>query len=61
MKLKTRVTKKNIAELNKIVNKEGYWSEEVRTYLEQFEYFGARQRLDTKVKSIQREQMEGCC
>ena len=45
-----RVTKKHIEELKNIIEQKGYWSDEVREYLGQFEY-NAMNRLHDKARS----------
>lgn len=52
--LKTRITKKDIEKGLEIVKNFGYWSKELANYLDQFEYFGARQRLNIKIKASMR-------
>ena len=37
--MKTKITKQVKQELKSILDKHGYWSEETRIYLDQFEYF----------------------
>ena len=44
-----RVTKKHIEELKNIIEQKGYWSDEVKEYLGQFEY-NAMNRLNDKAR-----------
>lgn len=44
-----RITKKHIQELTDLINKYGYWSEQVKEYNSQFEY-GTMEILQQKVK-----------
>lgn len=37
--LKCRITKKVKSELKQIIDNTGYWSEETREFLEQFDYY----------------------
>lgn len=43
---KTRITKKVKAELKFLIDTKGYWSKEVREYIEQFYYYKARELHD---------------
>lgn len=45
---KTRITKKVREDLKKLIDNHGYWSEEVKEYIEQFDYFSAGYKLNTK-------------
>jgi len=40
--LKKAITQKVKSELKSILDKYGYWSEELRKYIEQFEYISAK-------------------
>ena len=40
--MKTAITKKVKIELKSILDQYGYWSEELRKYIEQFEYISSR-------------------
>ncbi len=42
MKQKTRITKQVKQELKTLLNEKGYWSDEVREFIEQFEYITAK-------------------
>ena len=43
--MKTKLTKQIKQELKDILDKHGYWSEETRIYLENFEYYVLRNKL----------------
>lgn len=47
-----RVTKKHIEELKNIIKQKGYWSNEAKDYLGQFDY-NAMIRLNDKARSKQ--------
>ncbi|WP_179123902.1 hypothetical protein [Paraliobacillus ryukyuensis] len=49
--MKQKVLKKHVNELVSIIKNNGYWSEDVRTYLSNFEYRAAV-RLDNKANAI---------
>ena len=49
--MKTRVTKKAIIEAAKLVKQYGYWSEEVRNYIDQFSY-PACDKLSNALQSV---------
>lgn len=39
--MKNRITKQVKQELKELIDEKGYWSDEVREYIEQFEYYVA--------------------
>ena len=51
--MKTRVTQKAIKELANIIIKNGYWSNEVKEYLGQYDY-NSMQKLNDKAKLLVR-------
>lgn len=49
--MKSRVLKKNIQELASIIITKGYWSNEVKEYLSNYEY-SAMTKLNNKAKAL---------
>ena len=49
LKMIKRVTKNHVEELKNIIKQKGYWCDEVKNYLSQFE-FNAMCRLNDKAK-----------
>ena len=43
--MKNRITKQVKQELKSLIDTKGYWSEEVRDYLAQFDYYRTGERL----------------
>lgn len=44
--MKTKITKKVKQELKKRIDQHGYWSEEVRIFIAQFDYISAKKLHD---------------
>jgi hypothetical protein len=49
--MRNKITKKDVLEFKTLINKYGYWSEQVKQFNEQFTY-DALQRLHKKAKQF---------
>lgn len=54
--MKTRITKQVKADLKQILDNTGYWSNETRKYIEQFDYI-SRNRLHSMAQAYDKYKM----